>query len=73
MGNDKYKLIAIDMDGTVLNKKNISSENRKWIQAAVSEGIVVMFATGREVEFTLTQTLSPKLCLGELNRKYRET
>jgi HAD superfamily hydrolase (TIGR01484 family) len=43
-----YKLLALDMDGTLLNEKTeISAENAKWIQAAIDAGIYVCFATGR--------------------------
>ncbi|GIN72093.1 5-amino-6-(5-phospho-D-ribitylamino)uracil phosphatase YcsE [Bacillus sp. J14TS2] len=47
----KYKLLALDMDGTVLNRNHeISEETFKWIHRAIQSGIVVMFATGREVQ-----------------------
>jgi len=43
-----YKLLALDMDGTLLNEKSeISEENERWIRAAIEAGIVVCFATGR--------------------------
>lgn len=43
-----YKLIALDMDGTLLNeKKVISKENVKAIQKAVAKGVKVVLATGR--------------------------
>jgi Cof subfamily protein (haloacid dehalogenase superfamily) len=42
------KLIAIDLDGTLLNSANkISAENLKAIKAAQKEGIEVVVATGR--------------------------
>jgi Cof subfamily protein (haloacid dehalogenase superfamily) len=42
------KLIAMDMDDTVLNNKlEISGRTREVIQAAVAKGIFVTFATGR--------------------------
>ncbi len=42
------KLIAIDMDGTLLNNKNeISKENIKAIRFAQEQGIEVVIATGR--------------------------
>lgn len=42
------KLIAIDLDGTLLNSENkISAENLKAIKAAQKEGIEVVVATGR--------------------------
>jgi len=43
-----YKLLALDMDGTLLNEKSeISEENERWIRAAIEAGITVCFATGR--------------------------
>ncbi|GIP40745.1 5-amino-6-(5-phospho-D-ribitylamino)uracil phosphatase YcsE [Paenibacillus sp. J31TS4] len=46
-----YKVIALDMDGTVLNSSHaISPENRKWIDKAIEAGITVMFSTGRGVQ-----------------------
>jgi 5-amino-6-(5-phospho-D-ribitylamino)uracil phosphatase len=43
-----YKLIALDMDGTLLGRNGaISEENEKWIRAAVEAGVKVTFATGR--------------------------
>ncbi|WP_199620558.1 Cof-type HAD-IIB family hydrolase [Paenibacillus alkalitolerans] len=43
-----YKLVALDMDGTLLNEeKNISDENARWIQEAGRAGIAVCFSTGR--------------------------
>ncbi len=43
-----YELIAVDMDGTLLNhKKEISSENQKAIAAARAVGKKVVIATGR--------------------------
>ncbi|MGG4489260.1 Cof-type HAD-IIB family hydrolase [Metabacillus idriensis] len=42
------KLIAIDLDGTLLNSENkISAENLKAIKSAQKEGIEVVVATGR--------------------------
>ncbi|NIK70208.1 MULTISPECIES: Cof-type HAD-IIB family hydrolase [unclassified Paenibacillus] len=46
MGN--YKLVALDMDGTLLNDQSeISEENAEWIQRALDAGITVSFSTGR--------------------------
>lgn len=43
-----YQLIAVDMDGTLLNhKKEISERNRQAIKAAKSIGKTVVIATGR--------------------------
>jgi HAD superfamily hydrolase (TIGR01484 family) len=44
----QYKLIALDMDGTVLNERQeISEANKTWIRKATEAGIIVSFATGR--------------------------
>ncbi|MDR6554059.1 hydroxymethylpyrimidine pyrophosphatase-like HAD family hydrolase [Paenibacillus qinlingensis] len=44
----KYKLIALDMDGTLLNEdKKISAENQAAIREASSQGKVVIMSTGR--------------------------
>lgn len=43
-----YKLVALDMDGTLLNdEQKISQENADWIQKAVKAGIHICFSTGR--------------------------
>lgn len=45
-----YKLLALDMDGTLLdNEHSISQENRRWIAKAREAGITVMLATGRNL------------------------
>jgi len=42
------KLLALDMDGTLLNGKGeISGENARWIRRAADAGITVVLATGR--------------------------
>lgn len=52
---ESYKLLALDMDGTLLNEaKEISAENRKWIALAREAGITVTIATGRGM-----RTLAP--------------
>ena len=44
----KYKLIAIDMDGTLLNSQNqISKRNAKALYKAMEKGIYVVLTTGR--------------------------
>lgn len=44
----KYKLICIDMDGTLLNdKKEISEENKKAIKEAHDMGVHIAVCTGR--------------------------
>ncbi|TXK77561.1 Cof-type HAD-IIB family hydrolase [Paenibacillus sp. N3.4] len=43
-----YKLIALDMDGTLLNEeKKISAENQEAIRQATQAGKIVMMSTGR--------------------------
>lgn len=43
-----YKLIALDMDGTVLDdEQKISVENKEWINRALDAGITVSFSTGK--------------------------
>lgn len=44
----KYKLVAIDMDGTLLNSKNeISKKNKEAIKKATDKGAKVVLSTGR--------------------------
>jgi HAD superfamily hydrolase (TIGR01484 family) len=46
----RYKLLALDLDGTLLSKdKTISNMNKLWIKRAVLMGVTVIFATGRGV------------------------
>ncbi|ERI94119.1 Cof-like hydrolase [Clostridiales bacterium oral taxon 876 str. F0540] len=46
-----YKLIALDMDGTLLREdKTISRETYKAIQRAKNKGVKVVLATGRPVD-----------------------
>ncbi|WP_236034931.1 Cof-type HAD-IIB family hydrolase [Alkalihalobacterium elongatum] len=46
--NKEIKLIAIDMDGTLLNNRHeISEENRQAIKEAEEKGIHVVISTGR--------------------------
>ncbi len=45
---DKLKLIALDIDGTLLNnEREVSQENREAIRRAEKKGIYVILATGR--------------------------
>lgn len=47
----KYKLIATDLDGTLLNDdKQISNENLKAVHYAVKKGIIVVPCTGRAIQ-----------------------
>ncbi|WP_274652486.1 Cof-type HAD-IIB family hydrolase [Paenibacillus humicola] len=42
------KLVALDMDGTLLNdRQEVSETNALWIRRALDAGITVSFATGR--------------------------
>jgi len=44
----KYKLLALDLDGTLLNENSeISTENAKWVRHAVEAGVTVCVSTGR--------------------------
>ncbi|MEK3882893.1 Cof-type HAD-IIB family hydrolase [Paenibacillus sp. PL2-23] len=44
----KYKLLALDMDGTLLNERSeISEGNAEWIRRAREAGVTVCFSTGR--------------------------
>lgn len=46
-----YKLVAMDMDGTLLrNDKSISERTKKAIQEARDKGVSVVLATGRPIE-----------------------
>ncbi len=46
-----YKLIALDMDGTLLNsEKVISEENKQAIAKAREAGVTVVLASGRPLE-----------------------
>jgi 5-amino-6-(5-phospho-D-ribitylamino)uracil phosphatase len=47
----EYKLLALDLDGTLLTKNNqITEATKKSIQEAVEKGIHVLFATGRGLQ-----------------------
>lgn len=47
----KYKLVALDMDGTLLNEeKHISEANKKAVFDALAAGVTVIFSTGRGVQ-----------------------
>ncbi len=65
----KYKLLALDMDGTLLNRHHaVSDVNRKWIYRALESGITVMFATGREMQSVVPYVeelglTSPMVCV----------
>lgn len=43
-----YKLLALDLDGTLMNSNNqISDENKKWIQVAREKGVYILLISGR--------------------------
>ena len=45
-----YKLIAIDLDGTLLNSYGeVSIKNREAIKNAISKGVEIVLASGRPV------------------------
>lgn len=49
----KYRLLALDLDGTtLLNSKEISMNTYAAIQKAMDKGIIVIFTTGRGVPNT---------------------
>jgi len=44
----QYKLLALDMDGTLLNDElHVSDVNLIWIKKAIEQGVIVMLSTGR--------------------------
>ena len=62
--NPEYKLIAIDLDGTLLDdQKNIPEKNIEAIRRAVSQGVHVMLATGRP--YRAAQWVFERLGIGE--------
>lgn len=49
-GEDLYKLVAIDVDGTLFNdRKEITKEVNEAIQAAKAKGVKVVVCTGRPI------------------------
>lgn len=47
----KYKLIAVDMDGTLLNSKGeITEKTMAAIRNAVDQGIILVISTGRPIQ-----------------------
>lgn len=45
-----YKLIAIDMDGTLLNDHHdVTEEVRNALHAAKAEGVKIVLCTGRPI------------------------
>lgn len=59
---NKYKLIALDMDGTLLNDTSeISSKNAAWIYKAREAGMIVCLSTGRGFQSALPYAEQLKL------------
>jgi len=47
-----YKLIAIDLDGTLLNSySEVSKENKEAIEKAIEKDIIVVIASRKSFEF----------------------
>lgn len=70
MENLEIKLIALDMDGTLLNSKGeISEENRKAIKEAQEKGVYVVLSTGRSILTCghYADSLELKSCLVTVN------
>lgn len=43
-----YKLLALDLDGTLLNSYGeVSEENKKWIKKAKQKGVEIVLTSGR--------------------------
>lgn len=50
----RYRLLALDLDGTLLNdRQEISSANAEWVRRAREAGITVCISTGRGVRSAL--------------------
>ena len=50
-----YKLIAIDLDGTLLNSNGVvSEENKKTLQNLINKNIEIVLASGRMIDSTKT-------------------
>ena len=46
-----YKLIAVDLDGTMLNKYGtVTEETKKTIKQTIEQGIDVIIASGRPID-----------------------
>lgn len=57
-----YKLIAIDMDGTLLNSKgSISDRTRQAIHDASKKGVYIVLATGRILKSAINHSLELRL------------
>ncbi|MBQ9396511.1 MAG: HAD family phosphatase [Proteobacteria bacterium] len=50
MNTSKYRLLALDLDGTLTNsQKKVSEKNRKYIRLAQEKGVDIILASGRPV------------------------
>ncbi len=66
----KFKLIALDLDGSLLqNNLEISPASRRWIKKAERAGVIVAFATGRSRDSSepYWELVSPKAPMILLN------
>ena len=53
----KYKMILVDMDGTLLDdEKNISEENVEVFKHLQEKGMIIGIATGRRFSFATFPT-----------------
>ncbi|MFY9285855.1 MAG: HAD hydrolase family protein, partial [Tissierellaceae bacterium] len=53
-----YKLVAIDMDGTLLNSKGlVSDRTRQAIHEASKKGVYIVLATGRILKSAINHSL----------------
>ncbi len=51
----KYRLLALDLDGTLLNENSeITPGNKEWVLRAQEAGITVVLSTGRGFDSALT-------------------
>lgn len=57
-----YKLLALDLDGTLLtDEKTITEETKLWLRRAADSGVTVLFSTGRGVQ--TAELFWQELCL----------
>jgi HAD superfamily hydrolase (TIGR01484 family) len=60
------RLVAIDLDGTLLDSHwQVPEANRRAIAGAVERGVHVVLVTGRRFDFTrsITEQLPPEVAL----------
>ncbi|NDO46934.1 Cof-type HAD-IIB family hydrolase [Clostridium sp. MD294] len=57
-----YKMIVLDLDGTLVNsEKKISEKNKKALQKAIQKGVKVVLASGRPVKGVLPKAIELEL------------